>query len=140
MNPKSQREDPAELAGPSGVVTTGTTGASAETESGTEGGEAPVAEKEAFLTRCDGCAVADRVRCRPGFAVFQQLQCPLPTLALRTSTDGCVVAGRIGPYLLNPHGLQKRNRTLSLPPFFTHCHGCVVADGVWCSPGLAVFQ
>ena len=46
MNPKSRREDPTELARPSGVVTTGTTGASAETESGTEGGEAPVAEKE----------------------------------------------------------------------------------------------
>ena len=48
MNPKSRREDPTELARPSGVVTTGTTGASAETESGTEGGEAPVAEKEAL--------------------------------------------------------------------------------------------
>ena len=47
-NPKSRREDPTELARPSGVVTTGTTGASAETESGTEGGEAPVAEKEAL--------------------------------------------------------------------------------------------
>ena len=49
-NPKSRREDPTELARPSGVVTTGTTGASAETESGTEGGEAPVAEKEALYT------------------------------------------------------------------------------------------
>ena len=48
MNPKSRREDPTELARPSGVVTTGTTGASAETESGTEGGEAPVAEQEAL--------------------------------------------------------------------------------------------
>ena len=51
MNPKSRREDPTELARPSGVVTTGTTGASAETESGTEGGEAPVAEKEALHTK-----------------------------------------------------------------------------------------
>ena len=50
-NPKSRREDPTELARPSGVVTTGTTGASAETESGTEGGEAPVAEKEALHTK-----------------------------------------------------------------------------------------
>ena len=33
------------------VVTTGTTGASAETESGTEGGEAPVVEKEALHTK-----------------------------------------------------------------------------------------
>ena len=47
-NPKSRREDPTELARPSGVVTTGTTGASVEAESGTEGGEAPVAEKEAL--------------------------------------------------------------------------------------------
>ena len=36
-----EREDPTELARPSGVVTTGTTGASAETESGTEGGDEP---------------------------------------------------------------------------------------------------
>ncbi len=46
MNPKSRREDPTELARPSGVVTTGTTGASAETESGTEGGEAPLADDD----------------------------------------------------------------------------------------------
>ena len=54
QEPEREREDPTELARPSGVVTTGTTGASAETESGTEGGEAPVAEKEPS----DGCIVA----------------------------------------------------------------------------------
>ena len=51
QEPEREREDPTELARPSGVVTTGTTGASAETESGTEGGEAPVAEKEALHTK-----------------------------------------------------------------------------------------
>ena len=48
MNPKSLTEDPTELARPSGFVTTSTTGVSAETESGTQGGEAPMAKKEAI--------------------------------------------------------------------------------------------
>ena len=60
MNPNSRREDPTELARPSGVVTTGTAVASAKTESGTEGGEAPVAEKEAQIAP---------IRCCSAFAV-----------------------------------------------------------------------
>ena len=58
-----------------------------------------------FLTGRDGCIVADNVWRRSCLAVFKQLQGPLPTLALRTSTDGCAVGGRVRPYLLSAHTL-----------------------------------
>ena len=52
-----------------------------------------------FLTCRNGCAAAYGVRCRPHLAVFQQLQGLLPALALRTRTDGCIVAARVRPRL-----------------------------------------
>ena len=93
-----------------------------------------------FLTCRNGCTVAYGVRCRPHLAVFQQLQGLLPALALRTRTDGCTVAGRVRPYLLSLHGLQKSKRVLPLHSFLACSDGGVVADGVWCRPCLAVCQ
>ena len=62
-----------------------------------------------FGTHSDGCVVGDGVWGRPCLALFQELQSQLPTLALRTSTDGCVVASCVRPYVLSTHGLQKNN-------------------------------
>ena len=52
-------------------------------------------------------------------ALFQKLQCQLSTRAVCTSTDGCIVAGRVRPSSLIAHGLHECKSMLPLTKFFT---------------------
>ena len=86
------------------------------------------------------CTVAHGVQCRPSLALFQELQRQLPMPTFLTSTDCCIVAGRVRPNPFIAHGLQESKSTLPLATFFASTDCCAVADGVRCRPSLALFQ
>ena len=49
-------------------------------------------------------------------------------------------ANHVRPRLVTAHSAQENKCVLSAPAFFTGADGCIVADGVWCTPGLAFIQ
>ena len=83
-----------------------------------------------FLTRRNGCIVTDGVQRHPYFAFFQQLQGLFPALALRTCTDGCIVAGRVRPNPIIAHDLQKSKRMLPFTSCFAGTDGSTVGDDI----------